>query len=156
MTLMSEFLATVAASDICRSYYALCHEHPLRPEMAKENAAAKQVLDAAAGLVPLEKLRGPGSAYRLLSLPNGISLNFIIQGRSAIETDFTVPFSGTCQRGTFAILCNAASTINGGPAPRPPYPRPTFHSLDELIAIFRQFDGLVRRLGNVRAGELGL
>ncbi len=113
-------------------------------------APAPAVLRASAGKVQLTKLGGPGTVFQLDGLPDHISLNFIVQGRSSVETDFSVPFGGEIQRGTFAILCNAVTAASGA-APNPPYPRPDFRSLEELVTIFGELEVLVRKLGKVAA-----
>jgi hypothetical protein len=153
MTFPDEFLSAVALSEVCTSYYGLCRVHPLRTGAPKAQAPAKEVIKAAAGRVPISKLSGPGSVYRLGGLPAGTSLAFILQGRCTVETDFTVLFRGAQQRGTFAILCKDASAYGGQALATPPYPRPNFYSLEELLGIFHELDVLVRKLASVANGS---
>jgi hypothetical protein len=94
-------------------------------------------------------LSGPGTGFQLSGLPDGVSLNFIVQSRTTVETDFTVPFKNAQQRGTFAIVCNAALVHHKMSVPTPPYPRPESHSIEELLAVFRGLDALVRKLAGV-------
>ena len=141
------FLSAAADCGIHTSYYALCDRYPLRLDLPSIPASAKSLLEATSGEVPLEKLRGPGSVYKLLGLPEGIALKFIIQKRTSIETHFSVAIGEMARTGTFAILCKDILANNGEPARSPPYPRPTFHSVEEFIAILRSFDQLVRKLG---------
>lgn len=152
MNFNPDFLAAVADSDVCGSYYDLCREHPLRIGAPIEKAPATAVLKAAAGRISLRKLSGPGTVFQLGGLPEGVSLNFIVQSRTTVETDFTVPFKGAQEGGTFAIVCNAALAHTRKSVPNPPYPRPESHSLEELLAIFQSFDALVRRLASVAGG----
>ena len=149
MNFAPEFLALVSNSDVCSSYYALCREHPLRLDVPLAKAPWKDILQAAAGRVPLTRLRDPGRVFQLGGLPHDVSLNFIIQGGGTVETDLVVPWRGTPQRGTFAILCNQATGYSGNPLPDPPYPRPEFHSLDELLIVVQRFDTLIRKLAFV-------
>jgi hypothetical protein len=153
MIFSTAFLAAVNESGICTAYYSLCQDHPLRPNAPLAKTPASAVLKAAAPQVLLTKLGGPGSVFRLDGLPDKMSLNFIIQGRSSVETDFSVPFGDFVQRGTFAILCNAATVAAGLPAPNPPYPRPEFRSMEELVTILGTFDALFRRLTVVANGR---
>ena len=139
------FLHTLISSGACDAYYSICEQHPLRPGNTRSAFSAAAVLEAAKGVVSVSRLRGPGSVYQLDGLPDGMALNFILQ-RGGLETDFTVPSAEGTQRGTFAIACHAAS-VEAGRTPRnPPYPRPEFLSIDELVAIFAKLDSLVRRL----------
>lgn len=153
MIFLPGFLAAVSESGICTAYYSLCGEYPLRLNVPLVKAPASAVLKAAAGQVSLAKLVGPGTVFRLDGLPDRVSLNFIIQGRSSVETDFAVPFGDGAQRGTFAILCNAATVAAGLAVPNPPYPRPDFRSIEELVAILSKFEALVRKLGVVANGR---
>ena len=154
MNFAPEFLSAVAASNICSSYYDLCNKHPLRIDAPPAKSPFKEVLKAAVGRVQLTKLSGPGTVYQLDGLPDGVALNFIVQGRSTVETDFVVPYKETKEGGTFAILCNAALAHSGQALPTPPYPRPQFCSLDELLVIFQSFDGLVRNLASVGSRQV--
>jgi hypothetical protein len=144
MAFSQDFLAAVG---ICATYYSLCREHPLRLDVPLAKAPATAVLKASAGHVSLTRLGGPGSVFQLNGLPDGTALNLIVQGRSSIETDFSVPFGSDNHRGTLAILCNAATIAGGTAVPNPPYPRPDFRSVDELVAIFGKLEALVRELG---------
>jgi hypothetical protein len=153
MNFPHEFLSAVALSDVCTSYYGLCQMHPLRTGAPKVQAPAKEVIKAAAGRVALTKLGGPGSAYLLGGLPAGTSLAFILQGRCTVETDFTVLFRGVQQRGTFSILCKDASAYGGQVLANPPYPRPNFYALEELLDIFYELDVLVRKIASVANGN---
>ncbi len=149
MNFAPEFLAFVSNSDVCSEYYALCREHPLRIDVPLAKAPWREILRAAAGRVPLTKLGGPGTVVRLGGLPEGVSLDFIIQGRSTVDTIFDVPWRGQSECGRFAILCNLSTECSGNPLPDPPYPRPEFHSLDELLTILQRFDTLIRKLAAV-------
>jgi hypothetical protein len=149
MNFAQGLLSAVAASDICSAYYRLCLEHPIRLDTASANAPAASIVKAATGNLSLKKLVGPGTVLQLGSLPESVSLNFIVQGCKSVETDFVVPYGNSIQRGTFAILCNAATSFAGDLLPNPPHPRPNFHSMDELIEIFGKFNNLVRELAVV-------
>lgn len=105
------------------------------------------------GTGPLEKLRGPGSIYRLLYLPDGVALNVIIQQRTTVETHFSIPPEEAALTGTLAILCKEILENSGEPAHSPLYPRPTFHSEEELISILRGLDQLVRKLGVIALSQ---
>jgi hypothetical protein len=144
-----KFLRAAADCGIHSSYYALCDNHPLRPSLPSISISSKNLLEATSGAVPLEKLRGPGSVYKLLALPDGIALNLIIQQRTTVETHFNISSGETIRTGTFAILCKQILESNDEPVRSPPYPRPTFHSIEELIDILVVFDKLVRKLGTV-------
>jgi hypothetical protein len=150
MSFSPDFIAAAAASDICASYYALCDEYPLRLNAPKASLTKNAILEAAAATsLSLEKLGGPGAVYRLSSLPDGLSLNFIVQGHGSLETDFTVQLADTAQRGTFATLCHSARISGGRPAHQPPYPRPTCLSADELVAAMKRLEDLTRMLGSL-------
>jgi|APAra7269097289_1048552.scaffolds.fasta_scaffold07918_1 hypothetical protein len=144
-----DFLSAVAESGICSAYYSLCRDHPLRLDEPLAKAPGAEILRVANGTLQLKSLAGPGTVLQLVGLPEHISLNFIVQGRSSVETDFSVRFGDVIERGTFAVLCNVATTSTGGPVSNPPYPRPNFHSLEELIKIMCRLDTLVRKLGAI-------
>ena len=77
-------------------------------------------------------------------MPDDASLSFIIQGRGFVETSFSLRFGDGEAHGTFATLCNAATVYGNAPAPRPPYPRPEFRSIEELLEIFERLSDLFR------------
>ena len=143
---MSQFFKTAIEVGTHESYYALCDAYPFRSEAPRIETSAKNIMAATSGLIPLEKLSGPGSVYKLLALPDGVGLNFIIQGRQIVETHFRIDADGITQEGSFAILCKGLLQVSGCESRTPPYPRPAFYSLDELIAIFRGFDLIIRKL----------
>lgn len=151
MNFNPDFLAVVEKSGICNAYYALCREHPIRIGAPIEKAPAKAVLKAAEGRVLLSKLSGPGTVFQLGGLPENVALNFIVQSRTTVETDFSVPYKDSQRRGTFAIICNAALEQSKGNIPSPPYPRPESHSIEELLSIFQSFDALIRKLARLTA-----
>jgi hypothetical protein len=145
------FVIAVAGSAISDTYYSLCREHPMRPDAPLAKVPAAVVLEAIAGRMSLGKLSGPGSVFQAKGLPEGLSLNFILQGRSSVETHFSVVSRSDSYTGTFATICHAATVASGAAPPDPPYPRPNFYSADELAAIFVKFEALVRELGVVAA-----
>ncbi|UXS03809.1 hypothetical protein [Agrobacterium tumefaciens] len=142
----SSLLAAASRSGIHTFYYKLCAGYPLRPEEPSIALPSKNLLAATADIIPLEKLRGPGSVYRHLSLPEGLSLNFIIQGRSIVETHFSIETNGTRHESSFAILSKELTEFAGTAKHVPPYPRPAFYSLNELLGILQSFDELARLL----------
>lgn len=146
MSLTPDFLAVILSSGICPAYYELCKQHPLRAGTPAAQASAKAILKAAAGRVSLTQAAGASSVFELGALPKGVSLNFIVQGRTAVETDFAIRIGVNDVCCTFAVACHDAAKAAGLPTPDPPYPRPEFHSLEELIGIFEQLDGLIRKL----------
>lgn len=148
MTLRSPFLSAALKAGIHTSYYALCDAHPLNLDAPKVSLAAKAVLGAAAGHLPLEKLRGPGAVYKLVALPEGMELNFILLGRDTVDTHFRISTAEAVHESSFAILSKNLLQVSGAPDPDPPYPRPSFYSMAELIGILQEFDRLVRTLGS--------
>ncbi|MCD4512193.1 hypothetical protein LQT97_13235 [Brucella pseudogrignonensis] len=142
----SAFLSLASEAGIHKSYYAICDDHPLRVGVPKIGLSAKNVLAASSGILPLEKLSGPGTVYKLLGLPEDIALNFIIQGREIIETHFRISAEGIAQEGSFVVLSRDLLQVSGSGDRVPPYPRPAFYSMDEFMAILQDFDRLVRAL----------
>jgi hypothetical protein len=138
VTFSSGFLTAVEAAGICDRYYGVCAEHPLRPGPPQGSISGKTILEAAKGEVPLRKLQGPGTVFLLEDLPVALVLNFIIQGRTTVETDFSVSHQGQQERGTFAVLCYSALAATGRPFHNPLYPRPMFASVQELIVIMQK------------------
>ena len=136
-------LLAASSSGITDKYYGLCNRFPFKAGAPLKKVAAKEVLNAAQGTIQISKLVGPGTVFQLEGLPNGVSLNFIIQSGGTIETDFSVSFDGQEERGTFAMLCNEATKQQGLPAPNPAYPRPTCGSSQEAVSIFESLRELV-------------
>ncbi len=77
-------------------------------------------------------------------MPDGSSLNFIIQGHSSVEASFSFRYENGEVRGTFATLCNATMAHGNVPARKPPYPRPEFRSIEELLKILERLSDLFR------------
>lgn len=135
-----EFLAAVAAMDFAPRYYELCRRHPLRLDAPACKAPAADVLRAARAAGPATKFSGPGRAFAF-ELPGGPAageLTFVVQGRTTIEAHFAVPYRGVEESSTFAILALDTSGIRGEQPPIPAYPRPEFHTLEELEAILAE------------------
>ncbi|MCH1926809.1 hypothetical protein L9G74_18185 [Shewanella sp. C32] len=120
-------------------YYGICDQHPLRIGEPIEKMPYKEVLKAAEGLIDIKKLKGPGTCYEVVGLPETVFLRFIVQGRTRVETHFGL--SGVHVH-SFAAMCLAAKEAAGKDRPKPPYPRPEAHSLDELIQVFTQLKNL--------------
>lgn len=146
MAFSSSFLAAVDAAGICDGYYGVCAEHPFRPGPPEGSTSGKAVLEAAKGEIFLRKLQGPGTVFLLENLPAGLALNFIIQSRATVETDFSVSHQGQQERGTFAVLCHSALGYTGLPFRNPPYPRPVFASAQELIVIMQKLRAVLLRM----------
>ena len=142
MNFTAETLNAANHADICGAYYRLCKEHPFVPGANHKKVPYKDVLVAAEGTVQLSKLRGPGTVFKVGDLPEGLSLNFIVQSGGSVETHFTIGGMGQEQQGTFATLCNEALKHSGHAAPNPPYPRPICESSTELAAAFRKLQEL--------------
>jgi hypothetical protein len=143
---MSPFLKTAIEVGTHESYYALCDAHPLRSGTPKIGVSAKNVMAATSGLIQLEKLSGPGSVYKLLALPEGVGLNFIIQGREIVETHFRINTAGIAEEGSFVVLSKDLLQVSGCENRTPPYPRPAFYSMDEFVDILQGFDLMIRKL----------
>jgi hypothetical protein len=139
-------LSNVWSSHICGAYYDLCHAHPPRPEVVPIRATARDVLKMAEGRLSISKQSGHGTTFQVGDMPNGSSLNFIIHGYSAVEASFSLLFEKGEVRGTFATLCNAATAYGNAPAHNPPYPRPEFRSIEELLETLEHLSDLFREL----------
>ena len=145
-------LSTVWSSRICGAYYDLCSRHPPRPEVVPVRTTTRDILKMAECRLSISKLSGPGSTFQMGDMPDGASLSFIIQGRSSVETGFSLRFEDGEVRGTFATLCNAAMAYGSAPAPRPPYPRPEFRSIEELLDILERLSDLFREFLRLTGG----
>lgn len=142
MDFSPEFLSLAMQSGACAHYYAICAEHPMRLGEGFSPAKASEIIKAAKGRMNLSKLAGPGTVLQLNELRQGAMLRFLLQGRCCVETDFSVTFNSSIQRGTLAVLCHAALLQAGAEAHSPPYPRPEFHSMDELFEVFQKLGEL--------------
>ncbi|WP_423393888.1 hypothetical protein [Burkholderia sp. LMG 21824] len=146
MNFTPDFLSLVTRCGTATRYYAICAEHPLRLEAHLSPVRAAEIVAAARGRMHLSKLPGPGTVLQLHDLSPGVMLRFILQGRRSVETDFSIQFDAGMERGTLAVLAHAAALHSGAEPHRPPYPRPEFHSTDELLAIFQKLGMLVNDL----------
>lgn len=139
MNFPPSILLAASSAGITEKYYDLCNRFPFKAGAPLKKVAAKEVLNSAQGTIQISKLAGPGTVFQLDGLPNGVSLNFIIQSGGTVETDFSVSFDDLEARGTFAILCNEAMKHQGLPAPNPAYPRPICSSAQDLVSVFKSF-----------------
>jgi hypothetical protein len=146
MNYTRDILVAASHGGIGDAYYKLCKEHPLIPGTSVKKVPYKDILSAAEGVVLLSKLAGPGLVFKLGGLPDGISLNFIIQSGGSVETHFVIGQAGHEQHGTFAILCNEALKHVGQPTPVPAYPRPVCSTATELVTVFCVLQELVLAL----------
>lgn len=143
MNFTPNFLSFVTRCRTSARYYEICAEHPLRLDERPSSVRATEIVAAAGGRMNLSKLPGPGTVLQLHEMLPGVMLRFILQGRRSVETDFSVTFGSGTERGTLAVLSHAAALHSGVEPHRPPYPRPEFHSMDELLAIFQKLGILV-------------
>lgn len=139
------FLKMIANSAICDEYYRICDAYRTDPtEPVKINARA--ILKAASERINLRKLEGPGISYEVGGLSEMAELRFILQKAGSVETFFSVQYEDAIQSGRFPILCNLALSNDGRPIPNPPYPKPVYASIEELIAVFQELSALMRTL----------
>lgn len=143
MNLESSILLAAFSLGVTEKYYGLCDRFPYKAGTPFKKIAGKEVLNAAKGKIEISKLTGPGAVFRLVGLPDDVSLNFIVQSGGAVETDFSLSIDGQKMRGTFAILCNESVKNQGFPAPNPAYPRPIGNSAQEMVSIFQSLGELV-------------
>jgi hypothetical protein len=129
-------------AGICEAYYQLCAQYPLVLGESNKKIPYKEVLQTATGRLALLKLKGPGTVFQLGELPNGLSLNFIIQTGGTVETDFEIEQGDRKYGGTFAILCNEARKHAGMSPPNPGYPRPICESATTMVTAFVAFRDL--------------
>ncbi|WP_157798645.1 hypothetical protein [Dyella ginsengisoli] len=142
MNFTDEILSAANHAGICSAYYRLCNEHQFVPGTKNRKVPYKDVLAAADGKIQLSKLPGPGTAFKSGGLPEGLTLNFIVQSGGSVEAHFAIGGVGHEQQGTFATLCNEALKQSGQPVPSPPYPRPICGSPTELVAAFHALQEL--------------
>ena len=150
MSYSKDVLGAAIHAGTARAYYKLCAEHPIILGTNVKKVPYKEILSAADGVVPLTKIAGPGTVFRLGGLPAGVSLDFIIQGGGSVETHFAIGQAGHEQHGTFAVLCNEAIRHAGQPIPVPPYPRPICSSATELVSVFYTLQQLILALSELK------
>lgn len=143
MNLDASLLATAHSYRVTKQYYDLCERYCFEAGVPLKKTSVKEVLAAASGQVDISKLSGPGTVFQLRGLPEGTSLNFIVQSGGTVETDFCVTVDGQEVLNTFAVFCNAARRHQGLPPPDPAYPRPVCRSSEDMIAVFRKLKELV-------------
>lgn len=143
MSFEPSILLAALSLGVTERYYGLCDRFPLTSGVRHRKLTAKEVLNAAQGVLEISKLPGPGTVFQLLGLPTNVSLNFIIQSGGSVETDFSLSVDDSVVRGTFAILCNEAVKHQGLPPRTPGYPRPICGSAAEMIAAFQIIKALL-------------
>ncbi|MDF3196600.1 hypothetical protein [Pseudomonas sp. 1928-m] len=127
---------------LCSAYYKLCNDHPFISGSGSKKIPFKEILAAAEGIINLSKLRGPGTVFQVGRLPEGVSLNIIIQSGGTVETDIIIQHPQKEYRATFAILSNETLKYAGLSAPNPAYPRPICASAKEMIIVFARLQEL--------------
>lgn len=137
-----EQLQKIDSLGLADKYYDLCSEYPLRVGSPIEKMPSREVLKAADGRVGIQKLKGPGTCYEVLDVPDSVLLRFIVQSRTRVETHLEVRGLELEHVSSFATLCLAARRAAGKERPAPPYPRPEAHSLSELIEVFTKLRDL--------------
>jgi hypothetical protein len=133
----SDFVAAIAATDFAPRYYDLCRRHPPRFDIPACKAPANEVLRVARLAGAAVRLAGSSRSFGF-ELPGDQAASefiFVIQGRTTVEVGFAFPFQGGEVASTFAILASDVSVMRGEPLLNPPYPRPEFHSLEELATV---------------------
>jgi hypothetical protein len=99
----------------------------------------------------LKKLKGPGRGFEFTErFPAEGHLSFLIQAHgTSTEVFWERDFRGARLGNNFAVLACDLKEDGGGPIPNPPYPRPTFHSLDELQMILSEIMRLAKIIFDV-------
>ena len=136
-----QFYSAVGATDFAQRYYALCCKYPLR-DQSPCKLPTKQVrrVLVASGCDP-SAWNSTSRAYEQVQTSGARTLSngFRVHGRTTVEFDFCVEgLSDDRVGGSFAAVARHATLCKGGPVPDPPYPRPEFHSTEELEIIITE------------------
>jgi hypothetical protein len=123
-------------------YYEVCEQHPMRIGEPIEKMPYKEILKAAEGKIELKKLKGPGTCFEVIGLPDSVSLSFVIQSRTGVEAYIKFSAFEKEYLHSFATFSFAAKEAAAKEKPKPPYPRPQAHSLAEMVEVFVKLKGL--------------
>lgn len=118
------------------AYYEVCEQHPMRIGEPIEKMPYKEILKAAEGKIELKKLKGPGTCFEVIGLPDSVSLSFVIQSRTGVEAHIKFSAFEKEYLHSFATFSFAAKEAAAKEKPKPPYPRPQAHSLAEMVEVF--------------------
>ncbi|MDQ1922248.1 hypothetical protein [Massilia pseudoviolaceinigra] len=143
MSAEASLFDTAYAAGVTKQYYELCGRFPLEPSASYKKVPFKAVLTAASGQIELSKLPGTGTVFQSEEMPDGVSLNFIVQSGGTVETDFCISVGNKVVRSTFAIFCNSCLKQQNLPLPKPAYPRPVCSSAEDLVVAFKSLRKLV-------------
>lgn len=123
-------------------YYEVCEQHPMRIGEPIEKMPYKEILKAVEGEIELKKLKGPGTCFEVIGLPDSVSLSFVIQSRTGVEAHIKFSAFEKEYLHSFATFSFAAKDAAAKEKPKPPYPRPQAHSLAEMVEVFVKLKGL--------------
>ena len=123
-------------------YYEVCEQHPMRIGEPIEKMPYKEILKATEGKIELKKLKGPGTCFEVIGLPESVSLSFVIQSRTGVEAHIKFSAFEKEYLHSFATFSFGAKEAAAKEKPKPPYPRPQAYSLVEMVEVFVKLKGL--------------
>lgn len=132
-------------------YYGLCERFPVRPGSVPSRKSPRQILVAAMRAASVEALPAEPKCIRFAqpSAPSGFEVYFFLQGHSTVEVFLSVPFEGSIESASFAILAKQSWDLQGGIPESPPYPRPEPGSLEDLKVISAELGRLAELLASI-------
>jgi hypothetical protein len=142
-----EFYTAVSASDFSDRYYALCRQFPVRDisPCLLSNDTISTVLSAL-GRTTHRDARDNSYGYDQVYKHGKLHVGFIIQKQTMLEYWFWVDQNDQRTGSNYAVIAYEAAKLAGKATPQPPYPRPEFHSVDELQLILAELFDLADEL----------
>lgn len=136
------FLQAIVTAGLHQQYYQICKGHPAN-HAGKVKVAVRDVLEAAKDRVSIKKLKGPSLTYVFDDIAEGYELRAVLYLTGAVQVSFSAYYRGKQQAGPLTMLAHHATLVTSGSEPNPPYQRPDYRSVDELIAIFEEIQKLM-------------
>jgi hypothetical protein len=151
------FYAALRETDFSERYYALCNRYPIRdiplfPLSA--GTVAKLLVEIGRTAKRDSRDRSYNCEYTLQR--GSCHFGFVIQNKAIVEFWFWLEASGRRIGSNYAVLACESAKLKRATVPEPPYPRPEFHSLEELRLILTECFDLADGLLLLTAGKEGV
>jgi hypothetical protein len=149
-----DFYIRVGATEFSERYYALCRRYSVRdvPLCQLSNGIVVDLLSQLGRKVH----RDPrdNSFQRDQNIKGGvIHSGFVIQKHSMVEFWFWLDQIGHRIGSNFSVIAYESAKWSGKLMPSPPYPKPEFHSENELRAILSDCFNLADDLSSIVQGD---
>ncbi len=145
-----QFYTAVGSSEFSERYYTLCRRFPARaiPPCTFGKGTMAELLSQLGRTTQCDA-RDNSYNYSRGVKRGTLHVGFVVQKQAVLEFWFWIELPDRRLGSNYAVIAYESAKLMGRLLPQPPYPRPEFHSLDELRCILTECFDLADQLTSV-------